>query len=271
MKTFTTPGLLALTIILAAPAWLPAQGPPSPVRPLPGGSYLGIGIQEISAERSKTLKLPPEAAVEITRVGTGSPADQAGLKTGDVVLQYNGARVEGIEQFSRMVRETPVGRDVRLEILRSGAPQTITAKIGQHPGPQEFPFPDGFGLPLPDGPRIFEGWRSPMLGVEAEPLDGQLAQYFGVTQGVLVRSVMKGSAAEKAGIKAGDVLLRVDDSKVTSPADISGRLRALGGKSVPVTLMRDHKELTVTVAVENAVDKQPRRRGITGRFNVQQQ
>lgn len=272
MKTFTTRGPLALAgcmlMVLAAPAWLPAQGPPPPVRPVPGGSYLGIGIREINAERTKALKLPPEAAVEITRVGAGSPADQAGLKAGDVVLQYNGVRVEGIEHFSRMVRETPVGRDVKLEIFRNGAAQTVTAKIGQHPVPQGFPFPDGFGFPLPDGPRIFQGWRSPVLGVEAESLDGQLAQYFGVTQGVLVRSVMKGSAAEKAGIKAGDVLIRLDDGKVTSPADISGRLRSLGGKSVPVTLMRDHKELTVTVAVDS--EESPRRRN-SGRFNVQQQ
>jgi serine protease Do len=264
MKTFCM-----LTLMLAAPAWLPAQGPPPPIRPLPGGSYLGIGIQEINADRAKTLKLPQDAAVEITRVGTGSPADKAGLKTGDVVLQYNGVRVEGIEHFSRMVRETPLGHDVKLEILRNGAPQTVTAKIGQHPAPQGFPFPDGFGFPLPDGPRIFQGWRSPMLGVEAESLDGQLAQYFGVSQGVLVRAVMKGSPAEKAGIKAGDVILRVEDAKVATPADISGRLRALGGKSVPVALMRDRKELTVTVAVES--EESLRRRGSPSPFNVQQQ
>src|SRR5579864_5053449 len=244
MKTF-----YMLTVMLAAPAWLPAQGPPPPIRPLPGGSYLGIGIQEINAERARALKLPPEAAVEITRVGTGSPADTAGLKTGDVVLQYNGVRVEGIEHFSRMVRETPVGRDVKLEILRNGASQSITAKIGQHPGPQGFPFPDGLGFPLPDGPRIFQGWRSPMLGVEAEPLEGQLAQYFGVKEGVLVRSVMKGSAAEKAGIKAGDVILRLDDTRVVVPGDLSGRIRSLHGKSAPIVLVRDHKELTVTVTI----------------------
>jgi len=156
MKTFCMLTIV-LTTMLTVPAWLPAQGPPPPIRPLPGGSYLGIGIQEINADRAKTLKLPQDAAVEITRVGAGSPADKAGLKTGDVVLQYNGVRVEGIEHFSRMVRETPLGRDVKLESLRNGAPQTVTAKIGQHPAPQGFPFPDGFGFPLPDGPRTFQG------------------------------------------------------------------------------------------------------------------
>jgi serine protease Do len=270
MRTFTILGILVVVGCML----LPAQGPPPPIRPLPGGSYLGIGIQEINADRAKALKLPPGAVVEITRVGTGSPADKAGLKTGDVVLQYNGVRVEGIEHFSRIVRDTPVGRDVKLEILRNGAAQTVSAKIGQHPAPQVFPFPDGFGLPLPDGPRIFEGWRSPMLGVEAESLDGQLAQYFGVSQGVLVRAVMKGSPAEKGGIKAGDVILRIEDGKVATPADISGRLRALGGKSVPVALMRDHKEMTVNVAVESEESLRRRNSGSPGAnppFNVQQQ
>lgn len=270
MRTFTILGML----VAVGCTLLPAQGPPPPVRPLPGGSYLGIGIQEVNADRAKALKLPPGAVVEITRVGNGSPADKAGLKTGDVVLQYNGVRVEGIEHFSRIVRETPVGRDVKLDILRNGAQQTVTAKIGQHPAPQGFPFPDGFGFPLPDGPRIFEGWRSPMLGVEAESLDGQLAQYFGVSQGVLVRAVMKGSPAEKAGIKAGDVILRIEEGKVATPADISGRLRALGGKSVPVALMRDHKEMTVTVAVDSEESLRRRNSGSPGAnppFNVQQQ
>ena len=102
---------------------------------------------------------------------------------------------------------------------------------------------------MPDVPRIFSGLRSPMLGVEAEPLEGQLAQYFGVSDGVLVRSVAKGSLAEKAGIKAGDVIQRVDDTKVATPADITGRLRTARGKAVVLSIVRDHKETSVSVDV----------------------
>jgi len=246
-----------LMAALAIPSWLPGQAPPpppaSPAPPprvftlAPGGSYLGVGIQEITAERAKTLKLREDSGVEITRVGTDSPAEKAGLKAGDVVIQYNGTKVEGLEQLSRLVRETPVGREVKLDIIRNGATQTVTAKIGQHPPVPGFP--DGFGLRLPDIPRVFQGMRSAMLGVEAESIDGQLAQYFGTGEGVLVRSVMKSSAAEKAGIKAGDVILRVDDTKVASTAEISARLRAARGKSMPVALLRDHKEITLTVDV----------------------
>jgi len=243
-------GLILLALPFRALGQVPPPPPPAPPRVFalpPGGSYLGIGIQEVTAERATALKLPGVAGVEITRVGMDSPAEKAGLKAGDVVLEYNGVKVEGIEQFSRLVRETPAGRDAKLGIFRNGAAQTVTVKIGQRPA---WPgLPDNFGFRFPDVPRAFPGLRSPMLGIEAEPIDGQLAQYFGVSEGVLVRSVMKNSAAEKGGIKAGDVILRLDDVKVTSAADITARLRGARGKTVTVALMRDHKEISLSVEV----------------------
>src|SRR4029078_6332885 len=83
-------------------------------------------------------------------------------------------------------------------------------------------------------------------------IDGQLAQYFGVNEGVLVRTVMRGSAAEKAGVKAGDVILRVDEAKVTTPAEISARLRAAHGRPIPLALMREHREMSMTVEAPEA-------------------
>src|SRR5437660_296693 len=102
------------------------------------GSFIGVGIQEVDSERAKTLKLGQEGGVEVTRVDPDSPADKAGVKTGDVVLQFSGQRVEGIEQFSRLVRETPPGREVKLDMVRSGAPQTATVKVGMRRVPQAF-------------------------------------------------------------------------------------------------------------------------------------
>ena len=249
---------IGLMVALAIPCWLAGQAatttpPAPPVQPArvlmvaPAGAYLGVGIQEVTAERAKALKLREDAGVEITHVSADSPAEKAGLKAGDVVVQYNGTKVEGHEQLSRLVRETPVGREVKLDIVRGGATQTVTAKIGQYPPVSGFP--EGFSFPMPDIPRIIQGVRSASLGVEAESIDGQLAQYFGTSEGVLVRSVMKGSAAEKGGIKAGDVIVRVDDSKVASPAEITRRLRPARGKSTPVALVRDRKEMTLTVEV----------------------
>lgn len=222
----------------------------------PGGSYIGVGLQEIDEERARALKLKEVTGVEITRVEDDSPASRAGLQAGDVVLEYNGQKVVGMEEFSRLVRETPVGREVKIRISRGGAERTLTVKVGARPGPvyegltltPRVEIPD---FPMPDIPRTLMSWRSAMLGVEAEPLSGQLADYFGVKEGVLVRSVMKDSAAAKAGIKAGDVIMKVDDRSVTSPGEISSALRsARGKKSIAILLMRDHKEMTVTAAID---------------------
>ena len=213
-------------------------------------SFLGVGIQEIGSERARELKLPEEAGVEITRVDPNSPAASAGLMTGDVVLQYGGQKVEGLEQFSRLVRETPAGREVKLQIFRNGAMQTVTAKIASRPGPQIAPPAEPFNFRLPETPRDLLSRRSNLLGIEGESVTGQLADYFGVKEGVLVRSVAKASPAEKAGIKAGDVITRVGDSKVSTPADITSHLRALRGQTVPVAETRERRDMTLSVAID---------------------
>jgi serine protease Do len=218
-----------------------------------GGSYIGIGIQEIDSDRAKALKLREEAGVEVTRVDKDSPAEKAGLMAGDAVIQYNGQRIEGLEQFSRMVRETPAGRDVKLDIWRNGGPQSVTVKVATRRG--SVVAGDGFSFTIPeipvmpDIPRSLMIWRTALLGVEAESLDGQLGQFFGVKEGVLVRSVIAGSAAEKAGVKAGDVITKVDDANVRTPSDLSSRVRGLRGKSVDIVVMRDRKEMTLNVMI----------------------
>jgi membrane-associated protease RseP (regulator of RpoE activity) len=158
-----------------------------------------------------------------------------------------------MEQFSRMVRVTPAGRDVKIGIVRKGAPQTITARIVGRPAisGQLLPAPvqNPFELRFPDMPQSRMTWRSTVLGIEAEALDGQLAEFFGVKEGVLVRAVTPGASADKAGIKAGDVIVRVDDAKVATPADISAHLRVLHGRPVSVVVVRDRKEINVMLSV----------------------
>ena len=142
-----------------------------------GGSYLGVNLAEIDGPRARELKLRETTGVEITRVEEGSPADKAGLKPNDVVLEYNGQRVDGMEQFGRLVRETPAGREVKLVISRNGATQTVMAVLGSHKSRMPN-FPSGFMMPefqMPDIPQIYTATRSAMLGVEAESLGAQLA------------------------------------------------------------------------------------------------
>jgi len=227
----------------------------------PGGSFLGIGVQEITSQRAKELGLKEEYGVEITRVEDNSPASKAGLQKGDVVLEYNGQRVEGTEQFIRLVRETPVGRTVKLLVFRNGSTQTLTATTEARKGRGREGFDFRFEMPeirIPDMPRAYMGWRSATIGVEAESLDSQLAEFFGVKEGVLVRSVVRGSPAEKAGIKAGDVIVKVDGQKVASPRDIQAALRSKRSQeSVPLTIVRERKEMNVSVTIEDARPPRP--------------
>jgi serine protease Do len=234
-----------------------------------GGGFLGVGGVEVTSEKVKALGLKEEGGVLVSSVTEDGPAAKAGIKEGDVVLEYNGAPVLGTVQFQRMVGETPPGRQVKLTIWRNGASQTIVATIGERKGsiatmmPGEarswsFEMPD---QPFPRMPELniprFETVSpTPALGIYGESLgeNDQLAEFFGVTDGVLVRSVRKGSAAEKAGIKAGDVITKVDDSKVNAAGDITRTLRDLRGKksSCTVTVVRNKKEMPITVTLDPA-------------------
>ncbi len=268
-RIFPLFGVCAISLYAqAAPALPEPPRPPRAIRvsttSMPAGSsYLGVWLAEINSERARVLKLKDEYGVEITHIEDDSPAAKAGLKVDDAVLEYNGQRVEGMEQFGRFVRETPAGRDVKLLISRGGAAMTLPVKIGSRKASHFSESVEGltFTMPrmpiapefhMPDIPKSVMSWRSSILGVEAEGLDGQLAQFFGVKQGVLVRSVLKDSAAAKAGIRAGDVLVKVDESHVGTPGDVSGAIRSLRSKkSFPIVLSRERKEVTVNVSIED--------------------
>lgn len=266
-----------MELVLPEPDVFYAQAAPEPPTPPvpPGvtilvdkGSYLGVGVQEIDAGRGKDLKLSDVHGVELTRVEEDSPAEKAGLKAGDVVLEYNGQRVEGVRQFQRFVQETPPERQVKLLISRNGATQTVSAAIGsrKHRGVKVISdrrwqaemdrLQRELGrmrLRMPDMPQTHVSWRSGVMGVEAESLGSQLATFFGVKQGVLVRSVGKDTPAEKAGVQAGDVITKVDGQEVSTPSEISQRIRALDEKkSFALTLVRNKSEVTANVTIEPA-------------------
>jgi serine protease Do len=256
--------LLGLAIAGALLAEVPQPPePPEPPQamvwqmgfPAGSGSFLGIGVAEIDNERAKALNLSEARGVEITQVEQDGPAAKAGLQKSDVVLEYNGQRVEGTEQFVRLVRETPVGRAVKLSISRNGSVQSVTATTASRKSsktrtaePFRFVMPE---IHIPDVPKAYMGMRSTAIGIEAEPVDSQLAEFFGVKEGVLVRSVIKGSAAEKAGLKAGDVITKVEGEKVASPREITSVLRSKRGqRTLPLTVVRERREMTLNVTVE---------------------
>jgi len=251
-------------------------------------SFLGVGVQEVNAALAKQFELAEVRGVAVTSVVANSAAAEAGIEEGDVVLAYNGQDVVGVEQFRRLVRETPVGRDVTLDGSRDGGVLSISVEMGST-GARSFGDPLGLGsgigegpgvgpgsfsigggvtdpplvLPspdvwrMPDMPQVFTTWRSGTLGIEAESLNEQLAEYFGVEEGVLVRSVEEDSAAEEAGFRAGDVILRVGGEKVTTPREVTNALREQEPGEVVVTIMRERQQQELTVTVEET-----QRRGI---------
>jgi len=111
---------------------------------------------------------------------------------------------------------------------------------------------------MPEMPNIeiprYSMSMNAMLGITGEPLgqEDQLAEFFGVQEGVLVRSVRRGSTAEKAGIKAGDVITKVDDTKVATNAELTRTLRSLRGKkTITVIVVRAKKEMPLTVTMDS--------------------
>jgi predicted metalloprotease with PDZ domain len=257
---------LTLPVVLPMTAAQPAPQPEAFSHPVPGyfytagRSYLGIDIQDVTADRVSVLKLKDERGVEITMVDGDAPAGKAGLREHDVILDFNGTAVESEEQIRRLIREVPPGRTVTLGISRDGNPLKISVQLADHstvvaqarpriilptPRAREFP-PNSMDLPF----QIQT--YSPVLGVQTESLTRQLGEYFGVKdgEGVLVRSVEKGSAAEKAGLKAGDVIVKADNEKLTGRSDLSHILRnhRTGGK-MTLVVMRDKREQTFTVTL----------------------
>jgi serine protease Do len=223
-----------------------------------GGSWLGVETREVTGDNAKELKLPGERGVVLGRIAPDSPASKSGLRENDVVTEINGQQVEGAMQFRRMIRDIPAGRSVKLTVWRDGHTQKINVTLGKAeelrrnmtrvtpgtPGVFAFRMPELPEMPdLPevaeipempsmefDGNMLYAG--HPRLGIDAEDLAGQLGSFFGAPdgEGILVRSVNSGSAAEKAGVKAGDVITSLNGERIRSVGDLRQKLAAQHGE-----------------------------------------
>ncbi len=235
-----------------------------------GSGWLGVETHEVTAEKAKELKLSAERGVLLGKIVTDSPAAKAGLKENDVVTEINGQRVEGTAQFRRMIHEIPAGRPVQLTVWRDGRSQTMNVKLGKAqerrhsfnvftPGPGA---PGNFAFPMPEIPEIppmewngtFLLGGQPRLGIDAEDLSGQLGTFFGAPdgEGILVREVYPGSAAEKAGVKAGDVITAVNGERVRTIGDLRQKLAAKReakdkDQTVKIGVLRNKSEVSLTL------------------------
>ena len=274
--------LIALGILVAGGAMLAAQKEGAQVTPRvrtmsawnfnEGRAQLGVRLSDVTVEKARELKIAGEYGAVVDEIEPRSAAAQAGLAANDVILKFDGERVRSVAQLRRMIQDTPPGRTVAVKISRAGQPRTLNVKLEESSSVQVFP---NVEIPKVEVPQInmpdfnFEVFTGgPRLGISAEDLTAQLANYFGVPQGngVLVEEVTAGSAAEKAGLKAGDCIVRVGTEKVESVSDLH---RALGHnadsdqkRQVTLTIVRDRHEQTISAEVESSRHMMPMHRRI---------
>lgn len=240
------------------------------------GSQLGVSVKDLDpAVRGKS-----GAIVEDVR--EGSAAEKAGIRKGDVIAEFDGERVRGVRHLTRLVSETPEGRPVTAVVERDGKrlDLTVTPESGEMAlGGRDFelvvPHMRFEHLPgiekelrrelersLPrEGTWSFHGRPDEAfsfgmnergrLGVSVLPLEGQLAEYFGTSKGVLVNSVEKDSPAAKAGLKAGDVVTAVNGKAVGEPSELIEAVREAGdGVTLSIDIVRDRKPQSVKAELE---------------------
>ena len=224
-------------------------------------SYLGVDIADVSKDRMSALKLKEEKGVEVTMVDQDAPAGKAGIKEHDVILSMNGTAIESGAQLRRMIHETPPGRVVTLGLSRDGQPLTLQVSLADKHKEYSWagPKPDiHVNIPpihIPDidipSMNMVVVTSSARSGLMVENITPQLGDFFGVKDGngVLVRTVEKGSRAEKAGFRAGDVIIKINSQPVHDTSDFSHAVKSRSGNSVSVGVVRDKKEQTLNLTL----------------------
>lgn len=224
--------------------------------------YLGVGTRDVDSQRAAQLRLKEARGVEITSLDHDAPACKAGLKVHDVILAMDNQPVQGQAQLIQMLHSASPGRVVTLLISREGQQQSFTVQLVDRRSLdtqlQPVPPPEDPGPALPSvsyannggSGRSGDGFISSgkmnalYTGLNLELLSPQLASYFGDDdgQGLLVMEVDDNSPAADAGLRAGDVITRLNGQIVASPGQWSKLIRSNKGKQVQLTVIRDHKE-----------------------------
>ena len=258
----------------------PRDGNRRDVRVLDGrGSQLGVMVSDVDSEATA-------GGAQVDEVDDNSPAEKAGIRSGDVIVEYDGERVRSARQFTRLVQETPEGRTVKVGLLRDGKRQTVDATpensaMNWNFGPdvdkamreaerglREFNFtipdlewrldrdrdnrePRRFEYRLPGGMMPLINGARGRLGVTVQSLTPELEEYFGAkTGGALVSSVLKESAASKAGVHAGDVITSINGKRVEDSDDLARELGDASGETT-IVVLRDKKEMTLKAVIED--------------------
>ena len=214
--------------------------------------WLGVSIQDLTEDLMKDKDLKSTDGAYVADVVKESPADSAGIKEGDVITEFNGRTIYDASDLSKAVSRTKPGTKATVVLMRKGEKKDLAVVIKKQPRRR------GIATFFGRAPRvaIFHS-AGGMLGLTLMELNEQLGEYFGAPkdQGVLVQEVEKGSSAEKAGVKAGDVLMRIGTRSIEDMNDVS---RAVGkydeGEKVEIEVLRKGTKKTMTVQIEERED-----------------
>jgi serine protease Do len=199
--------------------------------------WLGVMIQKITPELKQKLDLKDEKGALVADVTPGGPAEKAGIQRGDVIVTFNGKEIKEMSELPYVVASTPVGKSVNVQVLRKGQKKTFEIKIAELKDEKE-------------APVVTEA--KPRLGMTVEDLTPELAKNFGLSEarGVVVVQVEDGSSAAEAGLRAGDVILEIDQSPVKDVKDFGRKIESYkAGDTVLVLAKRRGATVFLTLKV----------------------
>lgn len=169
--------------------------------------YLGVYIQDLTPELARSFGLEEPKGVLVSEVIPDSPAQEGGLKKGDVVLEYEGEQVDNRYQLTKLVGSTPVGKKVKILVMREGKQKTLTVSIG------ELKEKEIAAAPKPE--------EIDSLGLKVQDVTSEIADHLGLPddEGVVITEVEQGSSAQEAGLKGGDVIIEVEHRRIRDLGD----------------------------------------------------
>lgn len=214
--------------------------------------WLGVYIQDLDEGLIEALGLRTTEGVLVNDIAEDSPAEAAGIEAKDVIIKYDGKKVTKSDDLTAKVRKTKPGKKVEIEINRDDSKKKLQVVIGEAPETYSLMYDEDRHFSLGHELLYSFGDRG-YLGVSLEGLTEQLGDYFGVKDGdgALVTEVVEDSPAQKAGIKAGDVIVKIDDEAIDDPGDV---VDAIGdreeGDKIKLEVMRERKRESLTAEIE---------------------
>jgi membrane-associated protease RseP (regulator of RpoE activity) len=249
-----SPRWIPIVIALA----LPAAGLASDEAPDAKPGYLGIRMQEIEGGLAEALGMKEGAGVLVGQVIEGSPASTAGLEQGDIIVKVDGSPVGTPGELRALVQDKGTGDPVSIDVMRDGKSKTIRVTLGEAEEDEAFA-PRAFG-PMGEhhDEEFGEGFswtegKHGYLGVKTQPLSKELAQFFGVQggEGALVSEVVPDTPASKLGLRAGDVITKVNGVSVDGPGELTDAVRRIDqAKEVDIEWVREKRVRSGKAAIE---------------------